>query len=199
MTNPLPPRPSLENLRKQAKTLQKGWNSGDAEALARIRAAHPQYAQLTEAQLRAIQPRLTDCQLVLAREAGFASWPQCKIAIEAATRELAAEFVNIACLCYDDPHFDHRMFHARAHQLLRANPEVSEATIWSAAAAGNTGAVETFLNREPDLVNRPGPHGWPPLLCTCYSRVPPLDPAHSTFDVARSGRASSKRRSQSRR
>jgi len=185
MTQSLPAKPSLENLKKQAKTLQKAWRAGEAETLPRIRAAHPQYAGLTDEQLRAIQPRLTDCQLVLAREAGFESWPQLKVAIEAANRELADQFVGIACLCHDDPHYDHRSFHVRAHEMLRQNPSLSEANIWSAATAGNAAAVGAFLDRQPDLVNQPGPHGWTPLICACYSRVKPLDQAHSTFDVAK--------------
>jgi ankyrin repeat protein len=34
-------------------------------------------------------------------------------------------------------------------------------------------------------VNRPGPHGWTPLICACYSRVTALDAKHSTLEVAR--------------
>lgn len=34
-------------------------------------------------------------------------------------------------------------------------------------------------------MNEAGPHGWAPLLCACYSRVQPLDPSHSTYDVAK--------------
>jgi ankyrin repeat protein len=185
MTKSLPANPSLENLKKQAKTLQKAWCARGAEAIARIRASHPQYGGLSEEQLRAITPRLADCQLVLAREAGFDSWPQLKAAVQAANRELPDEFVEIACLCYDDPHYDHRSFHARAHEMLRDKPWLSEVNIWCAATAGNIGAVRTFLDGEPELVNRPGPHGWAPLICACYSRVKPVDPAHSTFDVAK--------------
>ena len=109
MTNSLPANPSLENLKKQAKSLQKKWRAGDAETLSRIRAAHPQYATA--------KPRLSDCQLVLAREAGFESWPQMKVAVQAANQEAPSEFVTFACLCYDDPHYDHRSFHARAHEM----------------------------------------------------------------------------------
>lgn len=185
MTSSLPANASLENLKKQAKTLRKAWHDGRAGAIARIRAAHPQYGGLTEEQLRAVTPRLADCQLVLAREAGFASWPQLKVAVQAAKQDLPDEFVELACLCYDDPHFDHRSFPARAHQMLRDQPWLAAANIWSAAAAGNTQAVRAFLDGEPDLVNRPGPHGWAPLICACYARVQPLDPTHSTFDVAR--------------
>jgi len=135
MTAALPPHPSLENLRKQAKTLRKKWRAGDSETLARVRAAHPQYSRMPDQELRESKPRLTDCQLVLAREAGFESWPQLKVAVESANRELAAQFVTLACLCYDDPHFDHRNFHARAHEMLADRPELAGATIWSAAAA----------------------------------------------------------------
>ena len=185
MTRHLPANPSLENLKKQAKTLLKDWAAGKPAALARIRASHPRYARFTEAQLRAVHPRLTGCQLALAREAGFSSWPQLRAAVQAARQELPDRFVSLACLCHDDPHYDHRMFHARAHELLRENPWISEANIWSAAAAGNGAAVSAFLDERPDLVNLPGQFGWAPLICACFSRVPPLDAAHSTFEVAR--------------
>jgi ankyrin repeat protein len=185
MTQSLPANPSLENLKKQAKTLQKAWSAGESEAMARIGAAHPRYGGLSDEQLHAIKPRLTDCQLVLAREAGFDSWPQLKVVVQAARLELPDKFVETACLCYDDPHYDYRTFHVRAHEMLRDKPRLAEANIWCAAAAGNTGAVQTFLDTQPELVNSPGPHGWVPLICACYSRVKPIDPAHSTFDVAK--------------
>jgi ankyrin repeat protein len=185
MTTSLPPHPSLENLKKQAKTLQKKWRSGQAETLARIRAVHPQYTGISDEQIRLVKPRLTDCQLVLAREAGFESWPQLKVAVQSSNQELASQFVFIACLCYDDPHYDHRSFHIRAREMLTNHPELPEANIWAAAAAGNARAVEAFLDDAAELVNRPGPHGWTPLLCACYSRVTPINPSHSTHRVAK--------------
>lgn len=185
MAATLPPNPSLENLKKQAKALHKAWRSGDPGTLARIRAVHPRYADTSDQQSRAARPRLTDCQLVLAREAGFDSWPQLTVAVKSANKELADQFVNLACLCYDDPHFDHRSFHTRAYDMLRQNPRLAEANIWSAAAAGNAAAVTAFLDRNPGLVNRPGPNGWVPLICACYSRVKPIAPRHSTFEVAK--------------
>ena len=185
MTTSLPPNPSLENLKKQAKTLQRKWRSGHAETLARIRAAHPQYSGLSDQQLCTVKPRLTDCQLVLARKFGFESWPQLKIAVQSSNQELANQFVWIACLCYDDPHYDHRSFHARAHEMLANHPELAEANIWAAATAGNAAAVESFLADDPDLINRPGPLAWAPLLHACYSRVKPIHPSHSTYRVAK--------------
>jgi hypothetical protein len=63
----LPERPSLENLKNQAKTLQKQHRAGDAAARARVSALVPD----AEAPLA-----LHDAQFVLAREYGFASWPK---------------------------------------------------------------------------------------------------------------------------
>jgi ankyrin repeat protein len=172
MTKSLPSSPSLENLRKQAKTLLKAWIAGRADAIARIHAAHPRHAGLSK-------PRLTDCQLVLAREAGFDTWAQLKVAVNAANIDLPAEFVEIACLCHDDPHYDHRSFHARASAMLRDKPWLSSADIWCSAAAGNAAAVRASLDDQPELVDRPGPHGWSPLICACYSR------AADSFDAAK--------------
>jgi ankyrin repeat protein len=183
MTRSLPPHPSLENLKKRAKALKRAWQNGDAHALERVRASHPKLR--AEDALAGATPQLADCQLVLAREAGFANWPQLRIAVVAAQHDLPDEFVTLACLCYDDPHYDHRMFHARAGELLRSHSWLASANIWCAAAAGNATAVATILNEDPDAVNRPGPYGWEPLLCACYSRVKPLDPRHSTYDAAK--------------
>ena len=58
MTISLPSRPSLENLKKQAKSLQKKWRAGDPETLSRIRAAHAQYTEISDAQLRSAKARL---------------------------------------------------------------------------------------------------------------------------------------------
>jgi ankyrin repeat protein len=185
MTTSLPLHPSLENLKKQAKTLQKKWLAGESETLARIRAAHPQYAAISVEQLSALRPRLTDCQLVLAREAGFESWPQMNVAVRAVNQELANQFIDLACLCYDDPHYDHRSFQARAHEILAQHPELAEVHIWAAAAAGNIAAVERFLDAKPEFLNLAGVHGWTPLFCACYSRIRPKEPGDSTYRVAK--------------
>jgi hypothetical protein len=63
----LPPQPSLENLRNQARSLQKQHRAGDAEARLRV------HGVLRDAE----EPlKLHDAQFVLAREHGFASWPR---------------------------------------------------------------------------------------------------------------------------
>src|SRR4051812_26786204 len=68
---PLPPRPSLEFERKEAKALLRRLRDGDPEALARARARHPAIGAPARDRIR-----LSDAQLVIAREYGFASWPR---------------------------------------------------------------------------------------------------------------------------
>ncbi|MDQ6635722.1 MAG: ankyrin repeat domain-containing protein [Gemmatimonadota bacterium] len=80
MTNPaspLPARPSLEQLRKQAKQLLRQYRTGDRAAVARV------HAQRVRADHRVA---LADAQLVLARELGFASWARLKHHVEAVQR-----------------------------------------------------------------------------------------------------------------
>jgi hypothetical protein len=65
-TRRLPARPSLEQLRKQAKDLLRDAVAGAATAIDRFRAV--------DARVDPAAATLTDAQLVLAREYGFASW-----------------------------------------------------------------------------------------------------------------------------
>jgi hypothetical protein len=66
----LPARPSLSQLRKQAKDLLRAARGGDPGAFARIAAVLPE-SKRQRAPERVI---LTDAQLAIARELGFASW-----------------------------------------------------------------------------------------------------------------------------
>ena len=65
-TNRLPERPSLEQLRKQAKELLQQLRSGDPSATERLR----KYKATVSESI------LADAQFVLAREHGFESWPK---------------------------------------------------------------------------------------------------------------------------
>jgi ankyrin repeat protein len=82
MSKSLPSRPNLEQLKKQAKDLLKAHESGDAETLERIQANHPDYSNIAEDKIRAAKFSLSDAQLVLAREYGFASWAKLKEHVE---------------------------------------------------------------------------------------------------------------------
>ena len=78
----LPSNPSLEQLKQQAKDLCQGHRAGEPEVIARIKALHP---QLTDASAEAITRasfRLSDAQLVIAREYQFESWNKLKAFVE---------------------------------------------------------------------------------------------------------------------
>src|SRR5262245_40986261 len=74
MPRTLPPTPSLEQLKRQAKDLLKSARALDLQALLRIEQYLPD---------RAAVATLADAQLVIAREYGFASWPKLKRQIQA--------------------------------------------------------------------------------------------------------------------
>jgi ankyrin repeat protein len=65
----LPPRPSLEQLRKRAKELVRAARQGDQSAQDRFRAAGVRHRAPNDV-------RLADAQLVLAREHGFRTWSE---------------------------------------------------------------------------------------------------------------------------
>jgi ankyrin repeat protein len=69
----LPTAPSLEQLRKQAKDLARAHRAGDPAAVSRVRAEHPHAAEPL---------KLSDAQLVLAREHGFPSWPRLRTYVD---------------------------------------------------------------------------------------------------------------------
>ena len=71
-SNSLPPHPSFESIRKQAKKLVRQFAAGDPDILARVHAQLP--APILPLSLR-------DAQLVLAREYGFAGWQDLRAAV----------------------------------------------------------------------------------------------------------------------
>src|SRR5690349_13178960 len=75
-TTRLPDRPSLAQLRKQAKELLQQLRSGNPSAAERLRKYKPSVSD----------PILADAQFVIAREHGFESWPRLVHHIEAARR-----------------------------------------------------------------------------------------------------------------
>ena len=72
----LPSRPSLENLRKQAKHLHRRLKSGEAEAVSRIRRGLPRLSQVPDADVPTAAVTLQEAQHVIAVEYGFAHWKQ---------------------------------------------------------------------------------------------------------------------------
>jgi len=73
MTTQLPPRPSLDHLRRQAKNLLKAHQQGEAGACSILRQLH-RFSHLSDAQILASDVKLNEVQFALALDYGFSSW-----------------------------------------------------------------------------------------------------------------------------
>ena len=122
---------NLEQLRKQAKELVKAARGGDTRAVERLGGR---------------EPILANAQLVLAREAGYASWPALVTAADASLDG----FVRAAT--------DGKR--ARADAVLATRPEI-ERDPWARLVLGR--------GWEGDPSGPGGPRGWAPLLYVCHS------------------------------
>lgn len=176
----LPTEPSLQQLRHQAKDLQRAVRSGDQEALAEVVERHPA-GRPDDAAAAAF--RLSSAQLVVARRYDFPSWIRlrryvevverysrfpARMAAAAAAASPADEFLTLACLRYED---DQPERWAQARQLLTEHPEVTQLSVYCAAAAADVPRLGTFLAADPGAARRPGgPFRWEPLFYLAYAR-----------------------------
>ncbi|NRQ30718.1 ankyrin repeat domain-containing protein [Nonomuraea sp. NN258] len=180
----LPDNPSLERLRKQAKTLLRQALAGDPEALGLLAEFHPRPPRT---------PRLSDAQLVTAREYGFTGWPRLKAHLDTVERysraphrvasspDLPTEFLRLACLTYGAEHPGRTR---EADLLLSRHPALATANVFTMAATGSADALAETLAGDPALARaQGGPFGWEPLLYLAYARLrPPADARPGTSD-----------------
>jgi hypothetical protein len=75
MTKELPIRPSLIQLKNQAKDLLRNFHAGEKDAVSRFGQNRPRSSD-------PLQPILADAQFAIAREYGFSSWPKLKRHVE---------------------------------------------------------------------------------------------------------------------
>lgn len=191
----LPASPRLDHLKGQARTLQRQVRAGKPEALATVREHHPRL----EVVAGAAAFRLTDAQLVLARQYGFPSWVTLRRYVSMVEEHgrsphqvpLASEgegdsadrMLRLGCLVYGG---DDLGRHGEASALLAARPELGTTSIWAAAAVGDVACVHEALAADPSLVNRSGgPFRWPPLVYLAYSRIVSEAPEHRALEAAR--------------
>ena len=82
----LPERPHLDVPKREARELLGDWRKGDAAARERVRHRHPRFAAAGDSAIATVPFRLSDAQLVIAREYGFAHWTELKQRIETNAR-----------------------------------------------------------------------------------------------------------------
>ncbi len=76
MSKPLPHRPNLDHLRRQAKTLLAGVRAGDPESIQVFIDYLPAAKGLPADEIASAGLRLADAQFAIARSTGFGSWPK---------------------------------------------------------------------------------------------------------------------------
>jgi ankyrin repeat protein len=83
----LPAQPNLENLKNRAKQLLKAYQSGEAQAMARVQQHNPAISGIVTTPAKTTPPpiKLAEAQFIIAREYGFPSWPRLKAYIERVT------------------------------------------------------------------------------------------------------------------
>src|SRR5262249_11815323 len=126
----------LDIPKRQARELLKEWRAADPEAFDRIRRQHPRFRNENNQALRAATFRLSDAQLVIAREYGLAHWAELKERINSN---------SLAHLLQTAIHADDRDTVIR---VLRENPKLLHVPVWSGnwgppmSHAANLGRLE---------------------------------------------------------
>ena len=169
MSNPLPDRPNLEQLKKQAKSVLAAAKRKEPEALERF-AALPAFAK-TAPELDPSRLALHDAQSLIAREHGFDSWNALREEVEVRTLSFEAavdEFIRCATGGAS----------GRAQRLLAIHPRVASASFHTALVLGDATTIEGHLRSQPELATTPGgPQQWEPLLYVCHTCMHSLVPA----------------------
>ena len=187
----LPAQPSIDQLRNQARELQRAVRSGDGDVIAH---ASEHYPGLTAADAPVFP--LSRAQLVIARHYGFASWARLSSYVQVvaqysrapvtveASDDAGNEFLRLACLVHGDDDGPHRWTLAR--QILAENPQLVARSIHVAAAVVDPAQVARLLDADPRGATREGgPFGWPPLLYLTYARHDPDVAIDAVLDAAR--------------
>lgn len=158
----LPERPSLEQLKKQAKSLLHAAKANDQAALVRFQAL-PALARKSAAELGAMDLALHDAQSVIAREYGFASWNELRNYVEERSFSFAAavdEFVRCAT----------GNASARALRLLTMHPGIAHADLSTELVLGDAEGVAARLQKNAEAARQPiGVQNWEPLLYICQT------------------------------
>ena len=149
--------------------------------MARFRAALPAAAGHSDEGISSLQLRLHDAQSCIAREHGFASWPDLKryVEVQMATRsERSARVLHWAQLLYsgDVSGTVNRANPRVALRMLADDPEIVADDPCLACAIGDEAALRQATQADPSWVNRPGgPLRLPPLFAVAHSSLLRVD------------------------
>jgi ankyrin repeat protein len=132
----LPRSPHLDVPKRQARELLTQYKAHDSEALDRIRRRHPKFRTAESPEMLARSFRLSDAQLVIAREYGLSNWAELKERIASHTLTGTLDRAIRA----DD--------REAVVQVLKENPQLLHIPVWSGnwgpplSHAANLGRLE---------------------------------------------------------
>lgn len=173
----LPARPNLEQLRAQAKELFADYRRSAPEAIARFRTSLPAAAGLDASAIAQLGLRLHDAQSCIAREYGFASWPDLKRFVEVIRFRSSdqAALAHAFCKLVYAGDIAGAMNRASPHtaaRLLADHPELSEHDPWMACATGNVSVVRRQIEHDPT---------WPSQVGGTFELTPLIATTHSSL------------------
>ncbi|WOH84194.1 ankyrin repeat domain-containing protein [Bradyrhizobium sp. BEA-2-5] len=172
-----PARLNLEHLKKQAKELIRLYRRQAPEAYARFRHALPPAAGRSDAQIAALDLRLHDAQSCVARDLGFASWPDLRRYVDAQLppgKSKADRVRRWLQLVYaaDVAGTTDRANPRVAARMLTEDPGLVADDPYLACAIGDAEIVRRTAMSDPTWVNRPGgPLKLPPLVAVTHSSL----------------------------
>jgi ankyrin repeat protein len=143
--------------------------------MARFRSTLPATAGLGDEDLSSRELRLHDAQSCIAREHGFASWPDLKRYVEVqavAQQERAVRVLHWLQLIYrgDVSNTSGRANLRVGLRMLAEDPGLVAGDPYLACAIGDEDALRRATQADPSWVNRPGgPLQMPPLLAVAHS------------------------------
>ncbi|MEH2624139.1 ankyrin repeat protein [Bradyrhizobium sp. AZCC 1719] len=179
--NRSPDRLNLDHLKKQAKELIRLYRSRDAAAMTRFRHALPAAAGRSDGDIASLELRLHDAQSCIAREHGFASWPDLKQYVEvqmAARNERAARVLHWLQLIYrgDVSNTSGRTNLRVGLRMLAEDPGLVAGDPYLACAIGDESALRQATQADPAWINRPGgPLQMSPLFAVAHSGLLRVD------------------------
>jgi hypothetical protein len=173
----LPDRSNLDHVKKQAKDLLRLYRNRDPEAISRFRRALPAATGRSDDEITSLKLHLHDAQSCVAREYGFASWPDLRkyVEVQSASRDdRAASVLHWLKLVYSGEVAGgvNRENPRVAVRMLLENPDLAAGSSYLACAIGDEGALRQATETDPAWVNRSGgPLHVPPLLAITHSSL----------------------------
>ncbi|WP_246709552.1 hypothetical protein [Bradyrhizobium sp. 6(2017)] len=178
-------RLNLEHLKKQAKELIRLYRRQTPEAYARFRHALPAAAGRSDADIAALNLRLHDAQSCVARDLGFASWPDLRRYVETqlppgkSRDDRVRRWLQLVYAA-DVDGTTNRANPRVAVRMLAEDPGLAADDPYLACAIGDEETIRRTAADDPAWVNRPGgPLKLPPLVAVTHSsllQIPEFQP-----------------------